>query len=120
VIIIIKLGLASAAFTFLILNFFNFKNQIYSVFQGIIYGLSGYCIGYGANLMWLDGVILLPLIIYALIKGLVKRHSTLYIVLLAYVIIIISYICYMICMLMLIAFCSYPINYFKDKKIFIQ
>lgn len=120
VIIIIKLGLASAAFTFLILNFFNFKNQIYSVFLGIIYGLSGYCIGYGANLMWLDGVILLPLIIYALIKGLVKRHWTLYIVLLVCAIIFNYYIGYMICIFMVIAFCAYTINNFKDKKIFIQ
>ena len=70
--------------------------------------------------MWLDGVILLPLIIYALIKGLVKRHWTLYIVLLACAIIFNYYIGYMICIFMVIAFCAYTINNFKDKKIFIQ
>ena len=120
VIIIIKLGLASAAFTFLILNFFNFKNQIYSIFLGNIYGLSAYCIGYGANLMWLDGLILLPLIIYALVKGVNERRWTLYTVLLACAIVFNYYIGYMICIFMVIAFFAYAINNFKGKKKFIK
>ena len=120
VIIIIKLGLASAAFTFLILNFFNFKNQIYSIFLGNIYGLSAYCIGYGANLMWLDGLILLPLIIYALVKGLNERRWTLYTVLLACAIVFNYYIGYMICIFMVMAFFAYAINNFKGKKTFIK
>lgn len=120
VIIIIKLGLASAAFTFLILKLFKFKDQIYSVLLGIIYGLSAYSIGYAANLMWLDGVILLPLLVYALLKGLIKRKWILYTILLVCAIIFNYYIGYMICIFMVITFLAYTINNFKEKRIFIR
>ncbi|WP_278414417.1 YfhO family protein [Lactobacillus taiwanensis] len=120
VIIVIKLGLASAAFAFLILKLFKFKNQIYSILLGIIYGLSAYSIGYAANLMWLDGVILLPLLIYSLLRGITKRKWILYTILLACAIIFNYYIGYMICIFMVLAFLAYIINYFREKKIFIR
>ena len=120
VIIVIKLGLASAAFTFLILKLFKFKNQIYSILLGIIYGLSAYSIGYAANLMWLDGVILLPLLVYSLLRGITKRKWILYTILLACAIIFNYYIGYMICIFMVLAFLAYIINYFREKKIFIR
>lgn len=120
VIIVVKLGLASATFTFLILKFFNFKNRIYSIFLGIIYGLSAYCIGYGANLMWLDGVILLPLIVYSLIRGLKNRRWLLYSILLACAIIFNYYIGYMICIFIVIVAFAYMINHFKEKGLFIR
>lgn len=118
VIILFKLGLMSGTFTWLILKWFNFKYQAYAIFLGIAYSLSGYSVAYAGNVMWFDGLILLPLITYALVRGIKINKWLTYSILLACAIIFNYYIGYMICIFMVIIFLAYTINNFKDIKLF--
>ena len=118
VIILFKLGLMSGTFTWLILKWFNFKYQAYAIFLGIAYSLSGYSVAYAGNVMWFDGLILLPLITYALVRGIKTNKWLAYSILLACAIIFNYYIGYMICIFMVIIFLAYTINNFKDIKLF--
>lgn len=118
VIILFKLGLMSGTFTWLILKWFNFKYQAYAIFLGIAYSLSGYSVAYAGNVMWFDGLILLPLITYALVRGIKINKLLTYSILLACAIIFNYYIGYMICIFMVIIFLAYTINNFKDIKLF--
>lgn len=118
VIILFKLGLMSGTFTWLILKWFNFKYQAYAIFLGIAYSLSGYSVAYAGNVMWFDGLISLPLITYALVRGIKINKWLTYSILLACAIIFNYYIGYMICIFMVIIFLAYTINNFKDIKLF--
>ena len=118
VIILFKLGLMSGTFTWLILKWFNFKYQAYAIFLGIAYSLSGHSVAYAGNVMWFDGLILLPLITYALVRGIKINKWLTYSILLACAIIFNYYIGYMICIFMVIIFLAYTINNFKDIKLF--
>ena len=118
VIILFKLGLMSGTFTWLILKWFNFKYQAYAIFLGIAYSLSGYSVAYAGNVMWFDGLILLPLITYALVRGIKTNKWLAYSILLACAIIFNYYIGYMICIFMVIIFLAYTINNFKDIRLF--
>ncbi|BBD47921.1 membrane protein [Lactobacillus paragasseri] len=118
VIILLKLGLMSGTFTWLILKWFNFKYQAYAIFLGIAYSLSGYSVAYAGNVMWFDGLILLPLITYALVRGIKTNKWLAYSILLACAIIFNYYIGYMICIFMVIIFLAYTINNFKDIRLF--
>ena len=119
-IILIKLSFATGAFTWVILKWFNFKYNGYAVFLGLAYGLNAYCITYCANLMWLDGIILLPLVIYFLVNGLQGKSWLPYMILLACAIIFNYYTGYMICIFAVIVFLAYTINYFKNLKHFFE
>lgn len=120
IIILIKLGLMSGTFTWLTLKWFKFKYQAYPVFLGIAYGLSGYSIAYAGNVMWFDGLVLLPLISYALIRGIRKNVWLAYSVLLACAIIFNYYIGYMICIFLVILFLAYTVNNFENRKTFLH
>ena len=104
VIILLKLGLMSGTFTWLILKWFNFKYQAYAIFLGIAYSLSGYSVAYAGNVMWFDGLILLPLITYALVRGIKTNKWLAYSILLACAIIFNYYIGYMIAIFLVLYF----------------
>ncbi len=73
--IILKAGLMSATFTYYLTRKFGNKN-LYSVCFGIFYGMSGYMCAYSWNLMWLDCLVLFPLMMLGL-ERLVKRGKCL-------------------------------------------
>lgn len=118
IIILLKLGLMSGTFTWLSLKWFRFKYQAYPIFLGIAYGLSGYSIAYAGNVMWFDGLVLLPLVSYALVRGIKTNKWLAYSILLACAIIFNYYIGYMICIFLVILFLAYTINNFKNRKTF--
>lgn len=120
VIILIKLGLMSGTFTWLTLKWFKFNYQAYPIFLGIAYGLSGYSVAYAGNVMWLDGLVLLPLIAYALVRGIKTNKWLAYTILLACGIIFNYYIGYMICIFLVILFFAYTVNNFTNRKLFIH
>ena len=65
-IIILKCALSAASFTYYLKASDEFKkhNPITAGF-GLLYAFSGYFIAYYWNVMWLDGMLLLPLIVLA-------------------------------------------------------
>lgn len=90
---------------------------LYIVLFSTIYALMGYTCTYYYNFLWIDSVIMLPLVIHGLDKLLEENKPAFYIIALTITIIINYYIGYMICIFSLIWFiyniCTKKI---KDKK----
>lgn len=63
-----------------------------------VYALSGYMVSYSYNVMWLDGVYMLPLVILGLEKVLENRRKTGYVLALSAALIFNYYTAYMICL----------------------
>jgi len=93
------------------------NNQKISLTFSIIYALMAYNIVYSQNIMWLDGVILLPLVFLGIDK-LIEEKSALFYITLTTSIICNYYIGYMTCIGSFIYF-IYK-NYLKEKKINIK
>ena len=74
------------------------------VFFACFYALSGYMAAYNWNIMWLDGVVLLPLILFALERLVKEGKCGLYCLLLGLSILINYYISIMICIFLVLYF----------------
>ena len=75
--VVLKLSLAGAAFAFYLSKRFLHLRQLFIVLLGICYGLCQYNIAQERNIMWLDGVILLPLILLGVYDFVLRRKSLL-------------------------------------------
>ena len=62
VIIALKIIFASSVMSYFLKNFFN-KNSLFITVFGLTYGFSSYFVAFYWNIMWLDGMIYLPLIV---------------------------------------------------------
>lgn len=116
--IAIKAILASTTICYYLTK--NIKNSILSIPISISYGFSSYYIAYHWNIMWLDGMIFLPLIILGLEKIIKENKSLLYIITLSISIFSNYYIGYMICIFTFIYFqFYYLLNYKFNIKDFL-
>lgn len=116
--IAIKAVLASTTICYYLTK--NIKNSILSIPISISYGFSSYYIAYHWNIMWLDGMIFLPLIILGLEKIIKENKSLLYIITLSISIFSNYYIGYMICIFTFIYFqFFYLLNYKFNIKDFL-
>lgn len=96
IIILIKLSLASTAFTYYIDKRFNTQNITISIF-GMFYALSGFTAAFSWNLMWFDCVLLLPLVLLGLERLVNEDKGILYTVTLGLTILSNYYIAIMVC-----------------------
>ena len=117
VIIILKLALSSLFCTMFLCKRNN-KTHLLSAGFGIMYALSAYTAAFSWNIMWLDCILLLPLVLLGLEK-LVKEHKgLLYVLALGFSILSNYYIAIMVCMSCVLYFIvmiiSQPIQ--KDLK----
>lgn len=117
-IIWLKIAVATGTFSWTLSKLFEFKYSVYPMFLGTCYGLSSYVMSYFGNLMWLDGIILLPLLVYWLKQLIYKDKRAVYIILLSITIISNYYIAYMICVFLVLAFLFMTINKFENWKTF--
>ena len=101
--IILKAGLMSATFAFYIQKHFGRRSFIASGF-GIFYGLSSYMAAYSWNLMWLDCLVLLPLITLGLERLVKDGRVRMYTITLAVSIFSNYYISIMICIFLILYF----------------
>lgn len=92
----------------------NIKNPHIVLFS-TLYALMGYTCTYYYNYIWIDSVIMLPLVIHGLDRLLDGKSPLFYIASLAFTIVINYYIGYMVCIFSLIWFLYNLINV-KDKK----
>lgn len=60
----IKIGLCGFAFSFFIKHRFKRLKNIHVIMLSIAYSFTQYVVGQMANIMWLDGVYMLPIILY--------------------------------------------------------
>lgn len=101
--IIIKLSL-SGLFTFIYLKD-HYKNPTYfTLVFSTAYALSGFMAAYSWNIMWLDGVMLFPLIILGVERLMDGKKPSLYYISLSLAIFANYYIAMMICMYLVLYF----------------
>ena len=92
---------------------FKINNFITSGF-GVLYAFSGYFVAYYWDFMWLDGMVLLPLIILGLEKLIDGEKPYLYAVSLAILMFSSYYMAYMVCIFSVL----YAISYYAGKQSF--
>ena len=92
---------------------------LYIVMFSTIYALMGYTSTYYYNYIWIDSIIMLPLIIHGLDELIKGKNPLFYIVTLTFTILINYYIGYMICIFCLIWFLYNVIN-IEDKKTIVK
>lgn len=103
VFIILKTGLASLSASFYLSRHFHTRHVSIAAFS-IFYALSSYMAAFNWNVMWLDCIVLLPLIILGLERLVKENKCILYCVTLALCIISNYYISIMVCIFSLLYF----------------
>lgn len=103
ILIIFKIALSSLTFTIYISKHYNTKNPCIVVFS-IFYGLSSYIAAYSWNIMWLDCILLLPLIVLGLEQLVYKNKCLLYCISLGLCILSNYYISIMVCIFLIFYF----------------
>ena len=96
VITLIKIGLSSLTFTIYLIQSFK-KRDINVIMFSLCYSFMAYNINFQLNIMWLDGVVLLPLVILGVDKLINENKYKLYVISLFIAIVYNYYIGYMIC-----------------------
>lgn len=117
---ITALKIASAATTMTIL--LNHRNHGYAVIPfAVSYAFMGYVIIYSSNIMWLDGIIVFPLVVLGLMKMLEeKRTSFIFIFALCYSLITNFYMGYIICIALVLFFVCWQVRYCKSRRILMK
>lgn len=103
-IILLKISLCSVTF----FHFISKKSEVRpsNLMFSLAYSLMAYNIAYSHNLMWLDGVIILPIIVMGIDKIISKKSPALYFISLSAAIFSNYYIGYMLCLFSLLYFCG--------------
>lgn len=101
--ILVKLASAGLAFAWLLIKQFNGTGLKVPAFA-LSYALMGYAIVNQLNIMWLDGLVFLPLIVYGLEKLMEGKNGWLYSVMLGLMIFSNYYIGYMVCLFLVLYF----------------
>lgn len=103
--IVLKIGLCGLSFAYYLRR--HGKTQDFGIaFFGIFYALSGYMAAYSWNIMWLDCIILFPLIVLGIEKLVKERKGTLYCITLGLSILSNYYISIMICIFLVLYFAA--------------
>lgn len=111
--IILKLGLSSATFSYYLSKRFNTKKGSIAAFS-IFYALSSYICAFSWNLMWLDCILLFPLVVLGIEKLVKENKCSLYCISLALCILSNYYIAIMICIFSVLYFICQVIVNSKD------
>lgn len=115
--IILKAGLMSATFTYYLTRKFHNHRSLQAACFGIFYALSGYMAAYSWNLMWLDTLVLLPLIILGLERLVREGKVLLFTVSLALSVICNYYISIMVCFYLLFYFAYLLVETYAKKGV---
>ncbi len=111
----LKAVMASVTMVYYLSKKFNTK-KLYLIPLGIIYAFQAYFSAYYWNIMWLDGLVFLPLITLG-IESIVKENKwKLYTFSLAIMLVANYFIGYMICIFSVVYFIIYNIYKFRLKK----
>lgn len=105
-IVSVKCILSAVSFTYYIKNSVKYDNPLSAVF-GVFYAFSAYFLAYYWNVMWLDGMMLLPLIALGIEKIINQGKSTLYIASMSLLFVSSYYMGFMSCIFAVIYFIAY-------------
>ncbi len=111
--LLIKVALSSLTFNIFIKYMYK-KINLYTLFFSTMYALMGYVVMYYLNIMWLDGIILLPLVLIGVEKLIKKKKKVFFIVFLAIMMLDNFYISYMVGVFSFLYFLS---RYFTENRV---
>ncbi len=116
--LLIGIKIALSGFTFASYAAYKCKNKhnVYIIIFASAYALCNYVIGYSWNVMWMDCFMILPLIMKGYDKLIEEEDAKLYIFSLFYGLMCNYYICFMICIFLVLQF--FLTNHHKVKKFF--
>ncbi|MEA4890171.1 MAG: YfhO family protein [Clostridiaceae bacterium] len=97
ILIVVKIGLAGACF-FIFLRGVWRQENIYMVAISALYALSSFSLAYSWNIMWLDGIFLLPIILLGMVRLVREKRCLLYCVSLGLLIYSNYYIAFFVCL----------------------
>lgn len=98
-----KVALCGVTFAYYLIHKYE-KLSVFTICISVCYALSSYMVWYCANIMWMDCLILFPLIILAIERLYKNRKCNMYYIVLSISIISNYYISMMICMFLVIYF----------------
>lgn len=117
-IISLKVGTIGLSSFFYFQNFFNGDNKIFALAASLAFALSGYIISYNLNLMWLDSLILLPLLLDAVDKLFDQKKHYFYLTMITFLLWLTNfYTGFMVLFFGLLYFITTLINRSFSKKI---
>lgn len=113
----LKCILSAATFTFYIKKSLGSHSYISASF-GVLYAFCAYFMAYYWNIMWLDGMILLPLVLLGIERIISRGDSRLYIAALAVLLLSNYYMGFMTCLFAILYFLAYfVINSHNDVRL---
>lgn len=102
-IICFKIGLCGLSFAYYLVHKFK-ENSIFAICMSVCYALSSYVVWFCSEIMWLDCLILFPILIISIEKMFKEKKTTQYYIVLTLTIISNYYIAMIICMFLIIYF----------------
>lgn len=117
--VVLKIAACGFTFSYYLKKHFN-SNSFSIVFFAVFYALSGYMAAYNWNVMWLDCIVLAPLIILGLERLVKGENCMLYCITLSLAILANYYICIMICIYLVLYFFVLLLNAEKKGKALIN
>lgn len=112
----VKIPLSAGTFAYYLSQKCRDKNHPGIVIFAVAYALSNYVIGYSWNMMWMDCIMILPLIMAGYDRLMENGDYKLYVMSLFYGLLCNYYICFMICIFLVLQF--FLTNHKKVKKFF--
>ena len=127
-IILLKTGISGATMSFYLKKTRPETKDLVVVIFSAMYALSAYAVTYAHNTMWIDAMMLLPLVIYGLEQLIDKHKFVLFIVTMTLTLVSTFYIGYMMCYFVFIYFFYYYFshgifkenNYYGEKLHFLK
>ncbi|MBQ8382446.1 MAG: YfhO family protein [Clostridia bacterium] len=125
---LLKCGIAGCTMSFYLKKTQSHIKDMWIILFSTLYALSGYVIAFGHNTMWMDALMLLPLVIYGVEQIINKQKALLFVVTMTLTLISTFYIGYMVCLFVLIYFFyyyashsgNYRNNYYGERFHFIK
>ena len=114
--ILIKAALASAAFTYY-LKKSQHNHSVTTVIFGVLYAFCAYMLAYYWNVMWLDAMVLLPLILLGIERIIQNGNIWLYVTSLALSMFSNYYMSYMLCIFSVVYFFYYYISTCPSRSV---
>ena len=113
--IMIKVSLCSSTFTYYLKKHFG-KNDLSILLFGLLYGFSSYVTCFYWNIMWLDTIVLFPLVVLGLERLLSGKGEVLYYVCLALTMIVNFYLAILVSILISLYCLVFLFSNFDPKK----
>lgn len=116
VMVLIKAAMSAATFTYFINNYFGRRDMSSCAFS-VLYAFCGFFVAYYWNIMWLNGMVLFPLVVLGIVKIIEGKTPWLYLASLTMSMLSSYYMAYMICLLSVIWFLVYFFGHYSFESV---